>query len=203
MKKKNLIYIILVLLLLLFPLVGMPFLGSEWSSETTALAEAPKLKTEDGKLNTAYISDAGRYFEDHFALRSDMITANSLLQAKLFGTSASSKITVGSDGWLYFNGDLNDFQGQNLMKERELINIAHNLKLMQDYYSLLGKNMLFTIAPNKSSLYPEHMPSNIIKSQETGNAERLIPYLEEQEIHYVNLFDLFEEQDECLMKKNR
>lgn len=120
MKKKNLIFIILVLLLLLFPLIGMPFFGSEWSSETTSLAEAPEIRTEDGKLNTAYISDAGRYFEDHFALRSDLITVNSLLQAKVFGTSASSKITVGSDGWLYFNGDLNDYQGQNLMKDREL-----------------------------------------------------------------------------------
>lgn len=198
MKKQNLIYIIAVLLILLFPLVGLPLFGSDWSTETTSLAEAPSLKTEEGKLNTAYLSDAGAYFEDHFALRSDLITANSLLQAKVFRTSSNRKITVGSDNWLYFNGTMDDYQGQNLMSERELYNIAYNLKKINDYYTLLGKQVIFTIAPNKNSLYPEQMPSNVLKGEEQGNVERLIPYLEDFDISYVDLFDLFEQQEDCL-----
>lgn len=201
MNKKNLLYIAAVLVLLLFPLVGMPLFGSEWSTETTELAPAPQLKTEEGKLNTSYIADAGNWFQDHFALRSDLITANSLLQDKVFGTSASRKITVGQDDWLYFNGDMDDYQSKNRMSERELYNIAHNLNMICQYYNLLGKKVVFTISPNKTTLYPENLPFNIVKGEETGNVERLIPYLEDLEIPYVDLFSLFREQDECLYFK--
>ena len=58
----------------------------------------------------------------------------------------------------------------------------------QDSLEADGKAFVFTIAPNKNSLYPEYMPRTIANHHESGNAVRLMPYLERYGVHYADLF---------------
>ena len=51
---------------------------------------------------------------------------------------------------------------------------------MQDYCESRGARFLFTIAPNKSSLYPEHMPARYLTEDADGSYERVLPYLEQE-----------------------
>jgi hypothetical protein len=95
---------------------------------------------------------------------------------------------VGSGGWLYYAGTTDDYVGAAPLTERSLRNIAHNLFLMQTYADAQGARFVFAIAPNKNTLYPEHMPSYYLAAPNASNAERLIPYLEEYGVNYVNLF---------------
>ena len=67
---------------------------------------------------------------------------------------------LGSDGWLYFSDTLPDYMGQG-MSDAELRYLANDLALMQEYIESQGKQFAFTIAPNKNSIYPEHMPDYI------------------------------------------
>lgn len=200
MKKSSIIFIIAVLAILIIPFAAMGVAGSSWTTETTELAEMPSIANEDG-LNADYLSGLGDYFEDHFAFRPQLITLNSKLQDTVLKTSSTDQVVLGTDGYMYFSGELGDYQRTNTMSSRELKNIAHNLKLMQDYLELLGSKMIFTIAPNKSSLYPEYMPYNMIAGEGESNAERLVPYLEEYGVCYANLFESFENRQECLYYK--
>ncbi len=70
-----------------------------------------------------------------------------------------------------------------------------NLALMQEYVESLGADFVFTIAPDKSTLYPEHLPG-YPQSGEPSSAERLAAAMEELGVNYVNLFKLFSAQDE-------
>ena len=72
---------------------------------------------------------------------------------------------------------------------------------MQAYCEARGAQFVFTIAPNKSSLYPEHMPARYLQSDSPGNYEKLKPLLEEYGVHYADLFTFLSEQDEILYLK--
>ena len=198
MKKKRwyLIYIAAVLMLAAFPFVGMSVADSNETTENKELARFPRLRF-DGTWNVRYLAQLGDYFEDHFAFRQELVAANALIRGRLLGVSASDQVLVGKDGWLYYTGTLDDYLGRNQMSEKGLANAVHNIGLMQQYVEDRGSRFLITIAPNKNSVYDSHMPSNYLRSGE-NNHTRLTPLLKQAGIHYADLYEIFEESDECL-----
>lgn len=198
-KIKYVVYIVIVVCILLIPLAGMSFWPTNETTENTVLAEWPKL-SEDGKWNQNYLADLGEYFEDHFAFRQNFVTTNALLYGKMLGSSATDQVVVGSDDWLYYGGTLDDYQGKDLLSEREMYAIVHNLKVVQDYVESQGSRFLLTIAPNKNSLYGDNMPYYYLGGEES-NLNLLTEKLEVAGINYLDLYELFEEQDEVLYFK--
>lgn len=81
-------------------------------------------------------------------------------------------------------------------------NIAHNLSLMQKYVQGKGGKFVFTVAPNKNSLYGENMPYYLQKkASNVRNINMLKEKTDKYNIFYVDLFQLFEEQEEELYLK--
>ena len=158
-------FLVVALVLLLLPSVGMLWARTDSSTENTALASFPTIHTDDGSMNRDYLAQFGEWFEDHFAYRNQLLDSKSYLVTKTTSTSPVEKVVYGKDGWLYFNGTLDDYQGRDLMSERELANIAHNLSLMQEYVEDRGGTFVFTIALNKNSVYSDAMPNRY--NQET------------------------------------
>lgn len=199
MKNKAMaFYLALTMAVCLLPLVGLLWKKSAESTENRRLAEFPKLRTQDG-WNVEFLPQAGAYFEDHFAYRQEMVTADALLRAKLLGVSAADGVISGTDGWLYYKDSLNDYLGDEILSDRAVYNIARTLRLMQDYVEEGGRKFLFAVAPNKNSLYGEHMPYyDRVKVSGQKNIDKLRLALEEQGVHYVNLHELFESRDEVL-----
>ena len=199
MKKKQMtMYLVLTVLVCLIPLIGLLWKKSAESSENRVLSSFPVLKTEEG-WNFEFLSDAGNWFEEHFAYRQEMVTADALLRGTLFGVSTEDGVIKGTDGWLYYKDSLSDYLGDDLLSDRSIFNIAHTLKMMQDYVEQNGGDFLFTVAPNKNSLYDEHMPYYYrVKAGQTRNIDKLIPVLQSQGVHYVDLHAAFESQDEVL-----
>ena len=157
MKKWNIFYIILFFAICLVPSLGMLVTDPEVSAENRELASFPSLRTEEG-WNSQWLPQAGDYFQEHFAFRNELVTANALLNGKILGVSTAEGVIQGTDNWLYYKDSLEDYQGTNLLSDRSLFNIAHSLSMMQEYLEGKGVKFLFTVAPNKNSLYGEHMP---------------------------------------------
>ena len=186
------IYMILMCLLCLAPLVGMLAAKTEVTTEKRTLASFPSLTTEAGKLNTAFFDDFDAYFNDHFAFRNLLVSANAVVMSRLFKTSSNDKVLVGKNGWLYYTATLDDYTGSNPLSERALFCIANNLALLQRYVEAQGSTFLFTVAPNKNTLYGDRMPYYYkTTGPVTRNLDRLIPYLEQCGVHYAELRDLF------------
>ena len=198
MKKWKILYSILFFAVCLLPSLGMFFGKSESSSENRELAEFPSLITEEG-LNVEWLPQAGDYFQDHFAFRNELVTANALLNGKLLGTSTAQGVIQGSDNWLYYKDSLNDFLGVELLSDRSLYNIAHSLAMMEENLEARGVDFVFTVAPNKNSLYGENMPYyDSLKVDEENNLARLVPFLEKEGVSYVDLYEAFTGEEEIL-----
>ena len=127
------------------------------TTENKELSRFPSLRGEEG-WNRDYLSDLGTYFEEHFAFRQELVSANSELRSKLVKTSSEKKVVLGQNGWLYYSGTIGDYQGTRLLSERSLFNTAHNLAMMQGMTEALGSEFYYTISPNKNTLYGENMP---------------------------------------------
>ncbi|MSC86307.1 hypothetical protein EAI89_21115 [Eubacterium sp. am_0171] len=195
-NKRYLIFIILVWIVLIVPFAGMTFWPTNTTSENTVLAEWPAIKNEDG-WNKDYLSEMGEYFEDHFAFRQYFVTANAVIRSRTVKSQATEQVVLGTDGWLYYSGTLDDYQGRNLLSDRELFNIVHNLSLIQEYVEGQGSTFRLTIAPNKNSLYSGNMPYYYRKGG-TNNIAMLSSRLLAAGIQYTNLFDAFRSRDEVL-----
>lgn len=198
MKKLKYLYCAVFFCICLVPFLGI-FVGkSEESAENRKLSEFPALKTEEG-MNVNWLSEAGDYFQEHFAFRNEMVTANAVVNGKGLGVSTAGGVIQGTDGWLYYKDSLADYLGTEPMSERALFNLAHNLSMMQEYLTSKGIQFLFTVAPNKNTLYDENMPYyDRVIVDEIHNLDRLKPYLEEEGVAYADLQALFESEDEVL-----
>ena len=130
------------------------------------------------------------------------MTANALVMGKGFGVSAADGVIQGTDGWLYYKDSLNDYQGVELMSGRSVFNVAHTLRLMQDYVEKNGCAFLFAAAPNKNTLYGEHMPYyDQVRTGKESNLDRLGRALKAEDVSFVDLKSVFQEQEEVLYHK--
>lgn len=176
MKKKNLLYSLYSAAFIgmcLVPSALMPFVKADDSKEKRKAADAPKLTDEDGKLNFGFFQDFENYFSDHFAFRQQLVTADGRIKTAVFGTSPNKNVIAGKDGWLYYGETLDDYLHINTLSDRSIENIRYNLDMINDYCTEKGIQFVFTVAPNKNSVYSQYMPSHYVSSGQPGNYERL------------------------------
>lgn len=204
--KKNFLYAAftaVILLLCLIPSLGMLLPAQDGEAGgNQALSRAPSLRDAEGNWNPDYLSQLQDYAGDNFYLRQDMITAWSALNAKGLRSSITEDVVLGTDGWLYFADTLPDYAGLSPMTDREIFSAARNLSLMAEYCEGQGAKFLFTVAPNKNSLYWSNMPDLALPAaRRPHNAKLLAEELERQGVDYLDCFALFREQEETLYFK--
>lgn len=183
------------------PFAGTFFSPTDSTTENRELAAFPAIM-EEGEWNFNFLQEMGVYFGDHFAFRQELVSVDALIQSKVFGVSNAESVTVGKNGWLYYSSTTDDYLGRNLMSERSLFNAAHNLSLVQQYVQEQGASFVFTVAPNKNSLYGKDMPYYLQKKAgNVRNMDVLRPMLKNHGVSYVDLFALFQAQEDTLYLK--
>lgn len=200
-KAANIIYIVICLAVCLVPFVGMTVARTDTTTENRRMAKFPDTVSE-GQFNVNYLSELGAWFEDHFAFRSQLVMADSMIQSKVFSVSNMDTVLVGKDGWLYYTSTLPDYLGTGTLSEQGIYNAVHNLLLTQKLVEDKGGRFLLTIPPNKNSLYGDHMPyydSYVVN--EISNRCLLEPELEAWGIAYSDLYAAFAEESETLYMK--
>ncbi len=201
MKKFKIIITALCIVLCVLPFAGMTFAKTEATSENRKLAEFPVLIGEQG-FNYKFLTQLGEYFEDHYAGRNLMINADSVIQGDVFGVSNAGTVVKGTDGWLYYSDTLDDYTSKARLSENGARNAARNIAIMQSYVQSKDAKFVLTVAPNKNSLYGENMPYYYSgKYSEVKAIDALVPFLKESNVNYVDLFSLFEGNEETLYLK--
>jgi len=191
------VFIAVFMLLCLIPSVGMLLPDRQETGGNEVLSTLPALRDGEGKLNTDYLPELTDYIEDSFFLRQNLVTAWSALNHRALRTSIADNVLLGEDGWLYFGDTLDDYMGLNPLSDGEIAAAAHNLALAAEYCESQGADFLFTIAPNKNSLYPQHMPDLPVFSSRR-NADALANALAEEGVAYCDLFKALLAQEETL-----
>lgn len=186
------------LLLCLIPSLGMLLPERrEAAGSNEVLAARPSLRDGERRFDPDYLTAWTAWFQDNFFLRPELVTAWSALNRQVLHTSIAEDVLLGKDGWLYFGGTLDDYTGWSPMKDWEIAAAARNLALMSEYCESRRAAFLFTAAPNKNSLYPQHMPDLPVFSREK-NAEALADALAEEGVACLDLFAAFRAQEETL-----
>ena len=192
--RKNIadkIFIILVFCIVILPFAGMAFHMTTEPVGNSPLKDKPQLTGEDGSFNIGFLKDAGDWFESVYAFRPEMITADSLVQKAVYNVSSQDNVISGRQNWLFYQATVNDYTAQEPLSDRMIFNIASNIALLQRYVDSKGADMVFTIAPNKNSLYPEYMPDGYIVTENAKNHERLAALIRSSDINYLDLYSLF------------
>lgn len=192
------IYIMCMLGMCLIPTIGT-LLHKEQNKRQEEV-EMPQVKV-DGKLNTSYFEELDDYFSKTFTLRNELIATDAKIMKVLFKQSDNDKIIVGKEGWLFFSETLDDYQGVKTITKRGAHNIARTIELIQKVMENSGSDFVFTIAPNKNSLYPQYMPDNIKKLSDTKNYDLVKDAMKNYNIKYFDLFEFFGNKDEVLYCK--
>ena len=131
-KTFSALYLALVMAVCLFFSVGAFFFRPDAEAEGRELTPIPPLLTEDGRFNRDFAVGLEPVFAERFALRPQLVTADSILNAGLFSTG-TEQVIVGREGYLFFGETLDDYMGTNPMTEEEIAAAADSLAAMADY----------------------------------------------------------------------
>ena len=197
--NNKMIYIVLFFIMTASLFVLMPFYHSNMNVEKREAAAFPSLKDDDGSINMEFFDEMTDYFNDNFAFRQELATYDALYKSYLFHSSNTSKVIIGSDDYLFFGGMINDYTGRDLMNERDLFCACRMLYLVNEYVSANGGHFVFTIVPNKNTLYPEFMPDRYIRTDRATNLDNLVSRLDG--IDYLDLYSVLSSYDEVLYHK--
>lgn len=188
MKKPcHFLFSALFILACLLPAVGLLCFGPSPAAGNETTVQAPSLTSPDGSFNTQFLSQASDWFSRSFGFRRELITADSALKAKVFHTSSQSLVALGQEDWLYYAETLDDCAGADALSPRQAYCIARSLKLAQDYAQGQGAAFVFTIAPNKASIYPEFLPAGLTLAPQEYAAP-VVEALGREGVCYADLF---------------
>jgi hypothetical protein len=109
-------------------------------------------------IDSKFYSDLGKFHNDRFPYRGWLIKGKNWIDYFIFDTTpSSSKVHIGEDGWLFYTPSLDDYL-KDSCQDRELIrNLAKKLKELEEVLEESGRRLIFVVAPNKASIYPEHV----------------------------------------------
>ncbi len=168
------------LVLLWIPLGGMFFsLGDSKSNiEKRVLEPAPNLADIQTKGLNAFCQQFNKFFNDRIVFRQWLITANNVFRFVLFRTSSSERVTIGKAGWLYYTGAVRDFRSPKSLSTKRLSEIQRILEERRNWLASQGIKYLFLVAPNKTTIYPEHLPDYVHRRSQESKLDQLQNHLE-------------------------
>ena len=134
-----------------------------------------------------FMAGLNRYFDDHFGFRRRLVHANNHWKSQLFRTSPTSDVVIGRDGWLYFGEGrmLNHFRGIERFSEEDLAAWQQLLEKRRDWLARRGCKFVFVVAPDKQSIYPEHLPGWLERSDKRGKLDQFFAHMATHAIVHV------------------
>ena len=116
--------------------------------------------------------------EESFYGRGYLINLTTNLRLKI-GDRVFPKVIVGDDGWLIFTGegDIQDYQKAEAFTEEELAIFQADLDALSANYAARGITFLVVVVPNKNTIYPERVPSQIAVIGRESRLEQVTSYL--------------------------
>jgi alginate O-acetyltransferase complex protein AlgJ len=175
-----------VLLSVLFlVLLALPALTNALHIDTTVaggenreLAPFPTVEATWSSIRS-FGSRFESYFKDHFGFRTRLIRAHALLDAEVLHVSPSPTVLWGQNGWLYYadDGATEDIIADKRLTDAELETWRKTLVDDRDWLRARGIEYVFTLAPDKHAIYPEHLPPTIHRLGSRSMMDQLAGYL--------------------------
>jgi hypothetical protein len=183
------------LILLFVAIIALPMAGTlagvdggDPESENRELATFPHWEGTWASAE-AYPDAFMAWFEDHFAFRDKLVRWYGESRFFGLGESPSSAVVKGLDQWLYYgdDGGVVDYANATPMTPGEIGAWRTALARAHDWLRHRGIAFVFTIAPDKHVIYPEHMPATIRVVHAESRTDQVYAGLAETGVNPVEL----------------
>lgn len=159
-------------------------------NENRKLAEFPKFQpTLEG--TGWFLSGLEAFFNDNFGFRRQLVRSERWLRWTFFQDTHGVTVLKGKGDWLYFSDGrtVDDITGAKPFTEAELASWRTLLTGRRDWLRARGIRYLFVIAPDKQSIYPEHLPEWLTAGGRTPQRlEQFVIYMRRHsDLHIVDL----------------
>jgi len=160
MPARKKILIGFFLLLVTSGLYGLVFSPKSTLKEQRKLAELPAYKTHR-LLKKSYYATLGKFLNDRYPYRSPLIIAKNWIDYNIFKTSPTAQsptqVHIGTNGWFYLKNGMNDYFKNDCSKRKKALALAKKLHSIEKILKSTGKKFFFIVAPDKATIYPEHV----------------------------------------------
>ncbi|HUR28006.1 MAG TPA: hypothetical protein VM509_07460 [Planctomycetota bacterium] len=164
-------------------------LRSPQAHEMRAPAPRPELPASMSAVQQ-FPSKYEAFFKDSFGLRDLLLRGNSIVKVFGFGVSPTSEAYFGKHGWIFYKGSFSqeDHRGAHPFDAVGLERWARALEHKRALLESMGCRYLYVVAPDKESIYPEHLPDSMRPIGRT----RLSQFLESmrERVPKVEILDL-------------
>jgi alginate O-acetyltransferase complex protein AlgJ len=114
-------------------------------------------------LTRAFAAAFERAFADRFGGRDALLRLHNRTLVRAFGVSPAPHVMIGRDGWLFFLGEEGTsfdryYRGTPAMTDTELHSVLAELERRNRFLASHRIAYVVTIAPDKATIYPEHLP---------------------------------------------
>jgi hypothetical protein len=116
-----------------------------------------------------------KFYGDRFGLRKSFLSIHGL--TILAGLAESPKVLVGKDGWLYARYALLQYDGEDTLPESRMEEWRKLVEQRHDWLRARGVRYLLVIAPNKASIYPEYLPTDIRRGMNRSEIDCFLDYM--------------------------
>ena len=157
--------------------------------ENRAMASWPS----GGSLGPSFPTAFEKAFADRFGAREVLLRAYNRIRVRIFGVPSSSNVLIGSDGWLYFMGEDGTsfdrfYRGTLPVSDAQLRAVVEELARRSAFLTARGVGYVVMIAPDKSTIYPEYLPSWATKIVAATPLDRLVDAIHaDGSIRYVDV----------------
>lgn len=158
------------------------------------------LKNPEFSWSANYPKKFEEFFNDNYGMRKSLIYLNSKILDGIFAQSPDARAVEGLDDWLYFdnNNSLLDAAGKVDLSDELIVRGVESF--YQNWQMLKAKNIdyLLVIAADKSTIYPEFLPSYI----EPAKTHRIDKFLQALKKKYPD-FPVLDLRPILLLAKER
>jgi alginate O-acetyltransferase complex protein AlgJ len=131
--------------------------------------------------------DAEREIADAFPLRKQLIQSYGFVKYSWLGDVANTKVIRGRDGWFYY-GDTERIYLTDPSRPSDavLAHVADEYAARAAWCARHGIRYVFVLAPNKSTIYPQFLPPDIVPVKPSA-ADRLLPLMRARGVRAVDV----------------
>ena len=138
--------------------------------ENRKLAPKPVLRSWADMYK--YTGDAVKWFNDHFGFRDFLIRSKTQIDYSIFGMS--TRVHVGSDGWIFFRSVMDVEKPQiELRLRKDADAVVEGTRQLATALAARGVKLVIMVAPMKDVYYSAHLPKTAKKLPNPRQVELL------------------------------
>lgn len=146
----------------------------------------PQLINDDKKLNTEFDTQMNDFVSDNQPFYDSAVVVNNFIHSNIFKSETANVIT-GKDGYYYYSETRDDILHSNTLTDREIYNVSKTLELIDEYCKNNNCDFVFTVAPNKATVYPQYLPINFLELNQQSNFQKLEKELKNHTVKYADV----------------